>query len=136
MFQNALLFWVVRIIYHSKQTIVKVVGQIPPPFTSHTYQIIVDCFSPIVIACHVLNQSCGHWLLNDALNYAISMVLKLKDALEILPFIQNLVEEQSIGVDELTSFASNIIMEVCVVLKSFLSFLRKLEKKKALICFL
>jgi SpoU rRNA methylase family enzyme len=64
------------------------------------------------------------------------MVLKLKDALEVLPFIQNLVEEQSIGVDELTSFASNIIMEVCVVLKSFLSFLRKLEKKKALICFL
>jgi len=32
------------------------------------------------------------------------MVLKLKDALEVLPFIQNLVEEQSIGVDELTSF--------------------------------
>ncbi len=63
------------------------------------------------------------------------MVLKLRDALEVLPFIQNLLEEESIGVDELTSFASTIIMEICVVLKSFPSFLRKLEKKKALYVF-
>jgi len=53
------------------------------------------------------------------------MVLKLKGAFEILPFIQIVVEEQSIGVDELTSFASNIIMEVIVVLKFFLLFFQK-----------
>ncbi len=58
------------------------------------------------------------------------MVLKLKDAHEVLLSLQNLMEEESIVVDELASFASNIRMEVCVVLKSFLSFLRKLEEKK------
>jgi hypothetical protein len=41
------------------------------------------------------------------------------------------MEKESIIVDELTSFASNIRKEVCVVLKSFLSFLRKFEEKKA-----
>jgi hypothetical protein len=41
------------------------------------------------------------------------------------------MEEESIIVDRLTSFASNIRKEVCVVLKSFLSFLRKFEEKKA-----
>jgi hypothetical protein len=41
------------------------------------------------------------------------------------------MEEESIIVDELTSFASNIRKEVCVVLESFLFFLRKFEEKKA-----
>jgi hypothetical protein len=54
MFQKALLFSAAKIMCYSKQTIVKVVGQIPPPFTWHTYQIIVDCFSPIVIAMSCL----------------------------------------------------------------------------------
>ncbi len=49
-----------------------------------------------------------------------------------MPSSQNLMEEESIVVDELTSFASNIGMEVCVVLKSFLSFLKKLRENKAL----
>jgi len=40
------------------------------------------------------------------------------------------MEEESIIVDELTFFAFNIKKEVCVVLEFFLSFLRKLEKKK------
>jgi hypothetical protein len=60
------------------------------------------------------------------------MVLTLKDPLEVMPSSQNLMEEESIVVDELTSFASNIGMEVCVVFKSFLSFLKKLEEKKTL----
>jgi hypothetical protein len=41
------------------------------------------------------------------------------------------MEEESIVVDELTSFASNIRKEFCVVLKSFIYFLRKFEEKKA-----
>ncbi len=41
------------------------------------------------------------------------------------------MEEESIIVDELISFASNIRKEVCVELESFLSLLRKIEKKKA-----
>jgi len=58
------------------------------------------------------------------------MVLKLRDALEVLLSLQNLMEEEFIVVDELISFASNIKKEVCVVLESFLSFLRKFEEKK------
>jgi hypothetical protein len=41
------------------------------------------------------------------------------------------MEEASIVVDELASFASNIRKKVCVVLESFLSFLKKIEEKKA-----
>jgi hypothetical protein len=58
------------------------------------------------------------------------MVLKLKDAPKVLPFLQNLMEEESIIVDVLISFASNIRKEICVVLEFFLSLLRKFEKKK------
>jgi hypothetical protein len=41
------------------------------------------------------------------------------------------MEEESIIVDELTSFASNIQKGNCVVLESFLSFLKKIEENKA-----
>jgi hypothetical protein len=44
-------------------------------------------------------------LLSDALNYAISMILKLRVRPNVLPSLQNLMEEESIIVDELTSFA-------------------------------
>jgi hypothetical protein len=44
-------------------------------------------------------------LLSDALNYAISMILKLKVGPNVLPSLQNLMEEESIIVDDLTSFA-------------------------------
>jgi hypothetical protein len=76
----------------------KVTRQVPPPLTWH---IIIGSLFPIVSTC-VLKQSCGHWLLNDALDSTISMVLKLKDAHKILPNLQNLMEEESIVVVELT----------------------------------
>ncbi len=60
------------------------------------------------------------------------MIFKLKDAHEVLLSLQNSLEVKSIVVDELASFASNIRMEVCVVLKFFFSFLKKLEEKIAL----
>jgi hypothetical protein len=41
------------------------------------------------------------------------------------------MEEESIVVVELSSFAFNIRKEVYVVLESFLSFLKKIEEKKA-----
>jgi len=59
------------------------------------------------------------------------MVLKLRNVPKVLPFLQNLMEKESIVLDELTSFTFNIKKEVCVVLESFLYFLRKFEKKKA-----
>ncbi len=52
--------------------------RVPPPLTWHICQIVVDYFSPIIIAC-VLNQFKGHWLLSDALHSTISISLKLKN---------------------------------------------------------
>jgi hypothetical protein len=49
-----------------------------------TYQIIIDFFGTIVIAC-ISNQCKGHWLLNDALNFVISMSLKFKDKINFAP---------------------------------------------------
>jgi len=59
MFQEALLFQATIVLCYNRQTTMKVVNQVPPPFTWHICQIIIDCFSLIVIAC-VLNQSHGH----------------------------------------------------------------------------
>jgi molecular chaperone GrpE (heat shock protein) len=71
------------------------------------------------------------------LNSIIFIILKLRDVPDVLPSLQNLMEEESIIVDELTSFASNIIKGVCVVLKSFLSFLKRiLRNLKPIRCFL
>jgi len=49
-------------------------------------------------ACHIvstciLNQSTGHWLLSDALNFAISMNLKFKDEIDFATF-DNLMKEK------------------------------------------
>ncbi len=74
-----------------------------------------------------MNQPCGHWLLSDVLNYVISMIQKLRDVLNIFASLHNLMEVDPIIVDELTSFASNLRKEVCVVLEFFLCFLRKFE---------
>jgi hypothetical protein len=38
----------------------------------------------LVVSAYVLNQSCGHLLLFDALNVTIIMSLKLKEEFEIL----------------------------------------------------
>jgi hypothetical protein len=58
------------------------------------------------------------------------MSLKLKEENEIVPSFENLIEDDSIIVDELVLLVSNIRMEVCGVLNSFLSFLMKYEKRK------
>jgi hypothetical protein len=59
MFQDALLFQNVIVLCYSRQIAMKVVNQVPPPFTWHICQIIVDCLSLIVTIC-VLNQFHGH----------------------------------------------------------------------------
>jgi hypothetical protein len=56
----------------------RVIGQVSTFLTWKISQIIVNCLSPI-ITTYVLNKSYGHWFLNDALHFAISMNLKLKE---------------------------------------------------------
>jgi hypothetical protein len=59
------------------------IGCVPPLLTWHISQIIVDVLSSIISAC-VLNESCGHWLLFDALNVIIIMSLKFEKKSRIL----------------------------------------------------
>jgi hypothetical protein len=51
--------------------------KVPHPLTWHICQIVVDYFSSIVTTC-VLNQYRGHWLLSDALHFAIFKILKMR----------------------------------------------------------
>jgi hypothetical protein len=50
-------------------------------------------FSLVIIAC-VLNQFKENWLLGDALHFAISMSLKLREELENAPSFQTLMENK------------------------------------------
>ncbi len=78
----------------------------------------------------VFNQFRGHWLLSDALNFAISMSLKFKDEIDSTTF-DNLMDEDGNVVYELSCLPCNIKKEVIQVLDSFLSFLKVCEERKA-----
>ncbi len=78
MLQEALQFCYAIMFCYSKHTTMRITSQVLPPLTWHIFQIVVNCLPPIVSAC-VINQSHGHWLLNDTLHSIISMSLKLKE---------------------------------------------------------
>jgi hypothetical protein len=61
----------------------------------------------------------------------ISLSLKLKRIVKFLPSFENLMEDEANLAKELALLASNIRKEVCGVLYSFLSFLKKYEENKA-----
>jgi hypothetical protein len=71
------------------------------------FQTIVHCLFPNVSTC-VLNHSHGHWLISDALHFAISMNLKLKKENQIVVSFESLMDDYSIVIDELSLLASNI----------------------------
>jgi hypothetical protein len=86
LFQEALLFQKVIVLCYSSQIVIRVYGWVPHVITWHICQTIVDCLFPIVIA-YVLNQSKDHWLLDDALNNAITMSSKLKEDVGIVQYL-------------------------------------------------
>jgi hypothetical protein len=92
------------------QNFVKINARVPLPLTWHICRIIID-YLDLVVSTYILNQSRGHWLLNDALNYAISMSLKFRNEIDSITF-HNLMEEDGNVVYELSCLASNINKEV------------------------
>jgi hypothetical protein len=98
-------------------------ARIPPPLTWHICHINVDSLGLVVFTC-ISNQFRGHWLLNDALNYATFMSPKFRDEIDYATF-DNLMEEDGNVTYELSCLASNIKKEVIQVLDYFLSFLKK-----------
>jgi len=78
--------------FYNKQIIVRI-SQVPPPLTQHISQIIVNSPSPIGTNC-VSNLFHNHLLLNDVLNFFISMMnLKLKEEIKVSPCFDNLIED-------------------------------------------
>jgi len=75
----------------------------------------------------VLNKSCGHWLLSNALHITITMTLKFKEEFEIATYLDNMMENDFNVTLELWIFACNIRKETFGI---FFSFLRKYEKRK------
>ncbi len=63
-----------------------------PFFTWHISKTIIDYLFLIVITC-VLNQSNGHWLLSDVLNFIITMSLKLKEEVRINLALDSLMDD-------------------------------------------
>jgi hypothetical protein len=111
------------------QNYLRMSAKVPPPLTLHICQIIVDSFGPIMFA-YILNQSRGHWLLNHVINFTISMSLKFRDEIDYATF-DNFMEGDGNVIYELSCLASSIKKEVVQVLDSFISFLKKHEKKKS-----
>jgi hypothetical protein len=77
---------------YNRQIIVTT-SQVPPPFTQHISQIIVNSLSHIITNC-VSNLPHKHLLLNDVLHFFIStMNLKLKEEIKVSPFFDNSIED-------------------------------------------
>jgi hypothetical protein len=74
-------------------------------------QIIVDYLSPIVTTC-VLNESSGHWPLTNALNFVISLSLKLKENSAPLASFDNLIEDKPCLAEKLAFLVCNIRTQV------------------------
>jgi hypothetical protein len=69
------------------QTIVHVYGQVPPSFTWHIPQTILDYLILVITVCIQNKSKLSHWFCKYALNFAITMssknILKIKIALTI-----------------------------------------------------
>jgi hypothetical protein len=82
--QKTLQYHKVIVHCYNGQIVVKISVCVPPPLTWHVAQIVIEVLSRVVTTC-VLNQSHGHWLLNDVLYYAITMNTKLMEILQNPP---------------------------------------------------
>ncbi len=71
-------FSFLKILYNSNKKLYYVITciimwkwvHVPPHLTWHIFQIIIDFFG-LVMSAYILNQFRGHWLLNNALTFAI-----------------------------------------------------------------
>ncbi len=92
--------------------------------------MVVDILSLVFSTC-VLNQSCGHWLLSDALNVFISMVFEFQANITIHAIPKNMVDDDMGGYD-VGKIGCEYQKKVISVLNLF-SFLQKFDFKKCII---
>ncbi len=101
----------------------------PKPLTCYISQIIVNVLFPVVSA-YVLSQSHKNQLLFDALNAIITISLILKEEFGISSSLEDLIDDDSIVILELSLLASNIKKEICGDFDGFFSFIKKNEEYK------
>ncbi len=77
-----------------------------PPLTWHIFLILMDFIFLLRQLC-VLNQACGQWLLSDALDFTISLSLKLKHEENYSALVENENDDSIINI-ELRLFIYNI----------------------------
>ncbi len=74
-----------------------------------SFNSLLIFFSSFVNVC-VFNQSCGHWLLSNALHASFIMALKQKTKIGMTPCMVNSIEDDIVVTLELSMLTSNIIM--------------------------
>jgi len=77
LFQDALTYWHVIVLCYSQQTMA-LQSCIPSLRNWVVCEVVVKMLSLIVIS-YVLNQSCKHWLLGDALQFIITKTCEVHD---------------------------------------------------------
>jgi hypothetical protein len=80
LFQEALQYCYAIVHCYIRQIAIRINVHVLDLVTWHVAEIVVDILS-IVITTYVLNQSHGHWLLNDALHSIKMMNTKLMEEL-------------------------------------------------------
>jgi hypothetical protein len=121
MFQEALQFKNDIIFCYNMQNTIRINGKVPPIFTWHISQIIVDCLF-LVVNMRVLNQFNNYWLLFDVLQSTITMCLKYREEITNPPTPINLTSDDFEIAFELSLFVINIKKDICNVFKSYFSF--------------
>jgi hypothetical protein len=69
-----------------------------------------------------LNQLGGHWLLSDALNYFITLNLRMRGKKKQLAFDPFIVDDDGRGTLELSLLAFNIRKNIARIFYSFFTF--------------
>ncbi len=92
---------------YNRQINVRMSSHVLPHVTWFICQTIIDCLNLVVFIC-ILNQYTIHWLLLNALNYAIIVSFKAKDEMHLKPSFESLMDDD-IGLSlKLITFVSNI----------------------------
>jgi hypothetical protein len=85
--------------------------------------------SPIVTS-YVLNKSCRHWLLVDALQFSITKTLEVCDEVDHAVNHDGMANPEASAFDvELAKLMIHMKWEIMEVLQPFLSFMHAFEKK-------
>lgn len=105
-------------------------SHVPSPKTWAICDVVVKILSPIV-TIYVLNQSCIHWLLGDALQFIITKACEFRDDVVNLVVLDSMGHlEANVFDAKVTKFTIHMKHQTLEVLWPFLSFFNGFDKKR------